>query len=381
VAIYLRVSTLEQAEKGWSIEGQNKEIRDYCDREAYKVVRIYKDLGCSGANIERPSLQKMLEHSCQRQFDKLIIWKYDRLSRNNMDFPALIHFLNKNNVEVVSVKEPTPNDGSPYNEFVIGLLGLISQLERRVFVMRSVMGRKVKAKKGFWKGGEPAYGFSYNKETGYLEINPEEAKIVKFIFSRYVETRNFHEVARNLNDMKVKPRRAKKWADQTIKCFIQNRLYIGEYLTMGYLHHFDEYRIIGDEIFFRAQKSIGSLGHIPYGYEWDYSKGHMIPKTTEIEVVKKMFQIFLEKRTISGVRNYLILNEILTKYQRKRRWFEGVVIGILTNPVYIGYSCGRGNKYEPVFDEKLKVMDTDTFLEVQLIGEAKYKSFRHKLPT
>ncbi|MEE9224016.1 MAG: recombinase family protein, partial [Thermoplasmata archaeon] len=87
VAIYVRVSTLEQAENNWSIEGQLNECRDHCDRKKYKVVRIYKDQGKSAATIERLGLEQMLEHAGTRSFDKLILWKYDRLSRDNIDFP------------------------------------------------------------------------------------------------------------------------------------------------------------------------------------------------------------------------------------------------------------------------------------------------------
>ena len=47
-----------------------------------------------------------------------------------------------------SITEPTPNDGSPYNEFIVGILGLVSTMERRVFIMRSKMGMKSKAVSG-----------------------------------------------------------------------------------------------------------------------------------------------------------------------------------------------------------------------------------------
>ncbi|MCK4718828.1 MAG: recombinase family protein, partial [Thermoplasmata archaeon] len=128
VAIYVRVSTVEQAEKGWSLDGQTKECREFCEAQGHRVVRLYKDKGFSATTLERPMLQKMLEHASMGMFDRIVLWKYDRLSRNNMDFPALLHFFSKQGIEVCSVREPTPNDGSPYNEFIIGILGLVSSL-------------------------------------------------------------------------------------------------------------------------------------------------------------------------------------------------------------------------------------------------------------
>jgi DNA invertase Pin-like site-specific DNA recombinase len=376
VAIYVRVSSLEQAENGWSIEGQIKEIRQHCENKGCKAVRLYKDEGYSASTIERPALQKMLEHSIEKKFEKIIIWKYDRLSRNDMDFFALIHFLNKNKIVIESINEPTPNDGSPYNEFIIGILGLISSLERRVFLMRSKMGRKVRAEKGLWKGGRTPYGYDYNENTGFLEINGEEAEVVRFIFNRYLECVNYHEVARNLNAMEIKPRYADKWADNTIKVVLINRNYIGEYSTNGFTHNFDDYRIIDDEIFDLVQKRIGKGQHIPYGYKWDLELGKMITKPEEVEVVKKVFELFSDDRTLYGVRHYLMDNNILTRYHKNRRWLENTIVGILTNPVYIGYSCGLGNKFEFIYDETYQIIDTDLFLEVQLIGETNYRSFK-----
>lgn len=254
VAIYLRVSSLEQADKGWSIEGQRNEIREFCDREGSRVVRIYKDLGYSGADIERPSLQKMLEHSCQGQFEKLIIWKYDRLSRNNMDFPALIHFLNKNNVEVVSVKEPTPNDNSPYNEFIIGILGLIASLERRVFLMRSRMGMTVRLKNGFYKGSPSPYGYDYNPATGHLEINETESKAVREIFQKYSEMRTLNRVKNYCQEMGYPTKRGAKWRINTVKQILENRVYLGYYIYKDIETHHEEVQLVEEGLFNTVQQ-------------------------------------------------------------------------------------------------------------------------------
>lgn len=252
-AVYLRVSTLEQAENGWSIEGQYKEIREFCDKEGYKVSRVYRDLGYSGSTIERPGLEKLLEHSCIGHFEKLLLWKYDRLSRDNMDFPALIHFLNKNDIEVISVKEPTPNDDSPYNEFVIGILGLISSLERKVFMMRSRMGMKVRLEKGYYKGSHPPFGYDYNLETGHLEINDNENKVVKEIYSKYLEIGTLHGVKVYCNKKKYPTKRRAKWRSNTIRAILTNRVYLGEYIYGDIKTHHNEIRVISDEQFEEVQ--------------------------------------------------------------------------------------------------------------------------------
>ncbi|MDD5238832.1 MAG: recombinase family protein [Candidatus Nanoarchaeia archaeon] len=256
VAIYLRVSTMEQAENGWSIEGQYKEIREFCGKENLKVVRVYRDLGFSGSDMERPGLQKLLEQSWSGEYTKVIIWKYDRLSRNNMDFPALLHFLNKNEVKVVSIKEPTPNDDSPYNEFVIGILGLISSLERRVFMMRSKMGMRVRLERGFYKGSHSPYGYNYNMETGHLEFNPIESKDVKEIFEKYLELKSILQVKHYCNSQGFPTKRSGKWELATLWGILRNRVYLGYYIYNGIETYHKELQLIPEELFEKVQEQL-----------------------------------------------------------------------------------------------------------------------------
>jgi len=72
--IYLRVSTEEQANSGFSLEGQYNDIRKHVEQKPNcKVIKKYKDPELSGANLERPGLQKMLLHAKSRVFDILAL--------------------------------------------------------------------------------------------------------------------------------------------------------------------------------------------------------------------------------------------------------------------------------------------------------------------
>ncbi|MCK4718352.1 MAG: recombinase family protein [Thermoplasmata archaeon] len=254
VAIYVRVSTKEQAENNWSLEGQVKECREYCDAHDWSVVRLYKDKGYSASTLERPMLTKMLEHATLGLFERVVLWKYDRLSRDNMDFPALLHFFNKQDVEVCSVREPTPNDGSPYNEFIIGILGLVSSLERRVLMMRMDMGYKVRLEKGFHKGSSIPLGYWYNKDTGYLEIDEEEAVVVGLMFSKYLELGSVCAVKNWLMRNDVPTKRGGFWYVSTVRQMLGNRTYLGEYCCKSIKSIHPEARIIEDWVFDEVQR-------------------------------------------------------------------------------------------------------------------------------
>lgn len=125
VGLYVRVSTQEQADSGWSIEGQIAELFRFCDAHAdWKVRWVLKDPGYTAANLDRPGMGRLLELVQDRRVDVVVVWRYDRLSRDNLDFPLLLHIFQKHAVESVSATEPTPGTDTPYGEFAVGMIGL-----------------------------------------------------------------------------------------------------------------------------------------------------------------------------------------------------------------------------------------------------------------
>ena len=79
VAIYLRVSTEDQAKEGYSLEVQEEYLREYAKREQHQVYKVYKDDGISGYTKERPALIKLLQDAKDNKFDLVIVYK-DRKS-------------------------------------------------------------------------------------------------------------------------------------------------------------------------------------------------------------------------------------------------------------------------------------------------------------
>ena len=61
VFIYIRVSTQEQADEGYSLGEQEERLRKYCEAMGWILVKVYTDGGFSGANMERPALQEMIK--------------------------------------------------------------------------------------------------------------------------------------------------------------------------------------------------------------------------------------------------------------------------------------------------------------------------------
>jgi len=228
VGLYVRVSTQEQADRGWSIDAQYAELRKFCDsHEGWKVVRAFKDSGYTAANLDRPGIRNLLECAQRGDLDIVVAWRYDRLSRDNLDFPLLLHLLKKSNVHVVSATEPSADDGSPHGEFVVGLLGLLATLERRTNAVRVKLGMRARAKKGLWHGGTPAYGYRYDSASGRLVTDPEAAATVSLIFLRYSELGNLHALRADLATQGKAGRSGKKWTVTQLRLVLRRDSYRG----------------------------------------------------------------------------------------------------------------------------------------------------------
>lgn len=197
-ALYIRVSTTEQAQEGYSIGAQKERLMAYCKAHDWLIADIYVDGGYSGSNLKRPGIQKLMDET--DKFDVVLVYKLDRLSRSQRDTLYLIEesFL-PHKVDFVSMQESF-DTGTPFGKAMIGLLAVFAQLEREQIKERTFMGRIERAKSGLYRGGANA-PIGYNYVDGRLIINPYEAEQVKKIYEWYLagdSIRNIHEkVAEN----------------------------------------------------------------------------------------------------------------------------------------------------------------------------------------
>ena len=103
---YARVSTKEQAEKGYSIPAQLKAIREYAKSHGFRILDEYVDEGESAKTADRPSFLKMIKRCTKdKTIDAVIVHKIDRFSRNNLDFYTYKAILKREGVRLISVTE------------------------------------------------------------------------------------------------------------------------------------------------------------------------------------------------------------------------------------------------------------------------------------
>lgn len=107
VAIYSRVSTIEQAEEGYSIDEQERLLIEWCKKMDYEVYKCYADRGISGKDIKsRPALKELLSDAEEKKFQMVISWKINRISRKLEDVLKIVNLLENNNISFKSYSEP-----------------------------------------------------------------------------------------------------------------------------------------------------------------------------------------------------------------------------------------------------------------------------------
>ncbi|MHC9345280.1 recombinase family protein, partial [Clostridium perfringens] len=236
IAIYCRVSTEEQSEKGYSIDEQERLLEEWCKKMGYVIYKCYSDRGISGKNIkDRPALKELLSDAKAGKFDMVISWKINRVSRKLEDVLKIVNLLEKNNITFKSYSEPFETD-TPAGRMQFQMMALIGEFERGTIAQNVKMGMIAKAKSGNWCGGRVlGYDLVPNnspeeekKGKNKLEINEKEAEIVRFIFNEYSKGKGYKAITNQINKLGYKTKKGNNFSVGSIRDILTNPVYIGE---------------------------------------------------------------------------------------------------------------------------------------------------------
>ena len=148
--IYVRVSTDDQRDNGYSIDSQLRMIKEYCEKNEYDIVDIYNDAGHSGKDLMRPEMQRLLKDIKSKKIDKLVAIKVDRLTRNNYDGFWLLNYCEEHDVKIELILEPY--DVSTANgEMIFGMNLVFGQRERKEIGARTKCAMEEMALEKIWK--------------------------------------------------------------------------------------------------------------------------------------------------------------------------------------------------------------------------------------
>ena len=234
---YIRVSTEMQVE-GYSLDSQRDRLKKEAKYKEWKIVKEYADEGKSGHSIAgRPQFKEMLERIKSGNPDKIdyvLVFKLSRFGRNAADALASLKIMQKHGVQLYCAEEGIDSTGGP-GYLMITIMAAVAEIERENILVQTMAGRHQKAREGKWNGGQAPYGYRINSETGVLEIDEEEAKVVRLMFDKYAHggELGINGVARWLEDngYRKKLRGNGKYtlfSAHTVKTILDNPVYIGK---------------------------------------------------------------------------------------------------------------------------------------------------------
>jgi site-specific DNA recombinase len=262
-AVYTRVSTSEGLEQEFtSLDNQRESAESYIQSqksEGWVMLHdCYNDGGFTGANTNRPALQKLIDDIKARKIDCVVVYKVDRLSRSLLDFSQLLEFFDKNSVTFVSVTQAF-NTNTSMGRLTLNILLSFAQFEREIISERTRDKMGAARKKGKWVGGCVPLGYDLDKENHKLVVNTEEAKIVREIFKLYLEKRSLLEVVKVLNGKGFRTKIRKltdgkhgggiKFSITSIERILYNAYYIGKVRYQNVLYQGEQDRIVDDKAF------------------------------------------------------------------------------------------------------------------------------------
>ncbi len=239
-AVYTRKSTEEGLDQEYnSIDAQRDAGHAYIASQRNEgwipVSEDYDDPAYSGGNMDRPALQRLMTDIEAGKIDVVIIYKIDRLTRSLADFSKMVEVFEQHNVSFVSVTQQF-NTTTSMGRLMLNILLSFAQFEREVTGERIRDKITASKKKGMWMGGIPPLG--YDVENRRLVPNEREAKIIRYIFQRFVELGSSTMLVKEL---KLDGVTSKSWTTQDGKIrggrpidksliykLLNNRTYLGE---------------------------------------------------------------------------------------------------------------------------------------------------------
>lgn len=228
VALYLRVSTEDQAREGYSLEVQEECLRDYAKHEHSQVYKVYCDDGISGYTKERPALRQLFADAKNGKFNTVLAYKLDRFSRNLRDLLNLVEELSSYGVGFKSATEVFDTTNSA-GKLMFQQLGSFAEFERNRIKERVFPGMIKGVMKGNWQGARYSpYGYRYIKEKQLLEVVSKEAEIVKTIYSMYLTGSTTSEITAYLYRRKFKTRTGIRFHSKLVCDILKNKVYTGK---------------------------------------------------------------------------------------------------------------------------------------------------------
>lgn len=225
-------------ETGTSIERQRESIETWAKMHGHTVVGWAVDSGVSGSidPFEAPNLAPWLHQSRLNEWDALVAYRLDRLSRRVIPLNKLFGFVQEHNKTLASVSESL--DLSTWiGRLVANVIAGVAEGELEAIRERNIGSQKTVRELGRWHGGTPPYGYQAVKRSDgwYLEPDPKEVRVIRKIVTKVLAHQSARSIAEQLNADGIPTRKDAKWTGMVIRQMLRRRALLGEQEHKGKL--------------------------------------------------------------------------------------------------------------------------------------------------
>ena len=231
-ATYARVSTIEQAREGTSLESQARQCRAYVESKSWDLVGEFVDEGVSGSLDSRPALDRLLQAVRTGELDIVVVAKLDRFSRSLRHLVNTIPELEDHGVAFVSVAESIDGTTATGRLFR-SVVGAFAEFERERITERMLEGHQRTAEAGGWTGGPPPFGYRAVRNGRQTMLEPDEggeADTVRLAVELVLDHGvSCYEAAARLNALGRGPRRADRWRHQNLRRVLKDPTLAGRW--------------------------------------------------------------------------------------------------------------------------------------------------------
>ncbi|MFQ9766242.1 MAG: recombinase family protein [Thomasclavelia ramosa] len=264
IAIYVRVSTKKQYEEGWSLEVQENQCRKFVYKLGYtdNDIDFFSDGAKSGTNVNRNNLLKLLDGISQDLYKMVIMMKFDRLTRDLIDFNSIIKICNNMDCSLIPLDNPKTNLKNPMEKANANISMIFSQLQPELTSQRVKDVIRDKLENGLYPfGGKPPLGYVRKTTEKLVPTNDiEEIRIVQRIFHEMSLGKSALQLAAELT---IEQALGRSWVDKSIIRMCKSKIYIGvvEWEGKVYENIITEF-LIDKETFYKANYFINKSARV-----------------------------------------------------------------------------------------------------------------------
>ena len=233
VAAYCRVSS-DSADQRHSYATQIKEYTERINGHAgWELVDVYADEGLTGTRMDkREDFNRMLADCRKGRIDKVLVKSISRFARNTRDCLASLRELFRLGVSVYFEKENI-DTGTLTTELMVSVSASLAQQESISISQNQKMSYRRRMERGEFITCYAPYGYDIKGKE--LVINPEQAKVVKYIFEKYVNGWSVEKIAAALTQQSIPTGFGRdKWWDYPIRYILKNEKYVGDSLCQKF---------------------------------------------------------------------------------------------------------------------------------------------------